>query len=340
MKKFTLFLFFCIFLGLLSNATECENLVLTSSTYSETDNLIEAIQNEFGSNYTIADWNDLENISDINAWIICMGFPEDQSFMLTRDGNYFYSGNRQYFVRYSTDGVGSNWLIHDQIGDLYLGSWYGLDYNILAKNDCSSTECDYLKTTCDKYSETDNLIEAIQNEFGSNYTIADWNDLENISDINAWIICMGFPEDQSFMLTRDGNYFYSGNRQYFVRYSTDGVGSNWLIHDQIGDLYLGSWYGLNYNILAINGTTSVYEEKDLQLSVFPNPTNGYLTISCESKEEYILSISTMLGQIIKSIKFENNEIIVDLNQFDNGIYIVLIADKQGNLVFSEKIIKE
>ena len=142
------------------------------------------------------------------------------------------------------------------------------------------------------------------------------------------------------MLTRDGNYFYSGNRQYFVRYSTDGVGSNWLIHDQIGDLYLGSWYGLNYNILAINGTTSVYEEKDLQLSVFPNPTNGYLTISCESKEEYILSISTMLGQIIKSIKFENNEIIVDLNQFDNGIYIVLIADKQGNLVFSEKIIKE
>jgi len=115
----------------------------------------------------------------------------------------------------------------------------------------SGNDCSGLRTTNGTYSETDNLIEALQGEFGTTYTIGDWNHLKAIANIDEWISCMELEEDVSFMLTRNGSYTYSGNRQYFVRYSTDGVGSGWLIHDQIGNLYLGSWYGLNYKILCV-----------------------------------------------------------------------------------------
>jgi PKD repeat protein len=108
-----------------------EDFLLTNNTYSETDDLEQAVQNEYGSDYDVADWNDIDALTDITQWIDDMGLSEDESFMLKRNGAFIYSGNRQYFVRYSTDGVGSGWLIHDQIGDLYLGSWYGLNYKVL-----------------------------------------------------------------------------------------------------------------------------------------------------------------------------------------------------------------
>ena len=317
---------------------ECDNLILTADQYTETDDLIGMIHGEYGSDFTIADWTDLQAISDIEEWISCLGIPENQTFMLTRNGEYFYSGSRQYMVHYSSDGIPyPNYLVHDQIGPLYLGSWYGLSQQILSKNeggflaefsadptqgiapltvqftdlsigtptswqwdfgdgnisteqnpewiydttgqytvcltisDSTNTdeeckidyitvfppytpvECDNLMLTADQYTETDDLIGMIQGEYGSDFTIADWIDLQAISDIEEWISCLGIPENQTFMLTRNGEYFYSGSRQYMVHYSSDGIPyPNYLVHDQIGPLYLGSWYGLNQQILAKN----------------------------------------------------------------------------------------
>ncbi len=100
----------------------------------------------------------------------------------------------------------------------------------------------------------------IQGEYGIEYTIGDWTDLQAIADIEAWITCLGIPENQTFMLTRNGEYFYYGNRQYMVHYSSDGIPyPNYLVHDQIGPLYLGSWYGLNQQVLALNEGGSIMD---------------------------------------------------------------------------------
>ncbi|HBE40416.1 MAG TPA: hypothetical protein DDW27_04300 [Bacteroidales bacterium] len=114
---------------------ECEKLRISSGSYPETANLIEKIHSELGSNYSIGDWNDLKAISNIIVWISCMGLKEDQQFMITSNGNHFWSGSRHYFVHYSPDGKPfSSFLVHEQIGNiLFLGSWYGLNLNILAK---------------------------------------------------------------------------------------------------------------------------------------------------------------------------------------------------------------
>jgi len=112
----------------------CENVWMTSGIYPETGDLIYAVQQEFGNDYTIADWSDLRAILNVDAWISCMGLKEDQMFWLTTYGNHYYSGTRHYFVRYSSDGVPNTFLVHDQVANkLFLGSWYGFNFNILAK---------------------------------------------------------------------------------------------------------------------------------------------------------------------------------------------------------------
>jgi hypothetical protein len=113
---------------------ECEGLKMTEGTYNENDNLGNSVQNEYGTDYTVADLSDLKALPDINAWISCMGLQDNQSFNLLRNGQQIYSGNRQYFMQYCEDGnPGSNFLIHDQIGSyIFLGSWTGKRH-VLAK---------------------------------------------------------------------------------------------------------------------------------------------------------------------------------------------------------------
>ena len=118
-----------------SHRQACNNLLLTSSTYSETVNLNTSVSRDLGAGHSIADWNDLKSIRNIDAWISCMGLQNGESFMITVNGNpRFRNGNRQYFVRYAPGGVPSNFQVHEQIGGkLFLGSWYDLNLKILGK---------------------------------------------------------------------------------------------------------------------------------------------------------------------------------------------------------------
>jgi len=118
-----------------SPGLDCSDFELTGSTYAETEDLIQKVQDEYGSGYTIADWSDLKAIDDLGEWISCMGISDSQSFMVTKSGNFIYSSNRQYFVAYFKSGrAPSNWLVHASLDNkLFLGSWYGMNKRILAK---------------------------------------------------------------------------------------------------------------------------------------------------------------------------------------------------------------
>ena len=117
------------------NTTGCDNLGLSSGQHSEKENLAEKIRIEFGNNYTVADWADLKSIQNIDLWISCMGLKKGQTFMVTKNGNFKTDGTRQYYVHYSPSGLPySGFEVHDQISNkLFLGSWYGLNQNILFK---------------------------------------------------------------------------------------------------------------------------------------------------------------------------------------------------------------
>ncbi len=115
----------------------CSSYAITDNTYSESVNLLESVRVDLGEEYTIADWTDLKNIKNIDEWVSCMNLQHDQTFMVKMNGNRFFNSTRQYLVQYSTDGIPyAGFLVHDQIDNkLFLGSWYGINMHILARND-------------------------------------------------------------------------------------------------------------------------------------------------------------------------------------------------------------
>jgi hypothetical protein len=272
--------FFLLFLLSLSGlqAQDCRNMMLTSGTYSETVNFQNVIRRDLGGNYTMADWNDLKRIPNIDAWISCMRLHREQSFMVTRNGNPIYSGKRQYNVQYFPNGrVPAGFMIHDKIDNkLFLGSWYGLNANILAvktenrrdeavRNDVRKedvrrddvrrddvSEFGGLKLTMNSYSERDNLDQIVRDEFHGRSSIADWNDLKAIPNIDRWIARMDLHRDQTFFVTRNGKNIFILKRQYFVLYSPSGrLPSGFIIIDKIDNkLYLGSQIGERRPILV------------------------------------------------------------------------------------------
>ncbi|PLW92230.1 MAG: hypothetical protein C0592_11825 [Marinilabiliales bacterium] len=78
-------------------------------------------------------------------------------------------------------------------------------------------------------------------------------------------------------------------------------------------------------------TTGVENSSDQEFSVFPNPTNGKLTIEFSGVQEYVsVSIHTVLGQEIYREVFENAQTIqLELDQ-PNGTYILELSDNNGN----------
>ncbi len=104
--------------------------------------------------------------------------------------------------------------------------------------------------------------------------------------------------------------------------TADIVCSNGVIHIIEGILFAN-----NSNI----------EEDNINFSVFPNPSNGEITISNLKNDNYKLKIMNALGQVILTNKVNSN-ITFDLNQFGKGVYFIELSNK--NSLITQKVIIE
>jgi len=94
---------------------------------------------------------------------------------------------------------------------------------------------------------------------------------------------------------------------------------------------------LDGKLLVINGIkelTGINQKTDNNLSIFLNPVDNILSINGLLKNSQI-SIFDINGRLIIDKQIINNQI--DINSFQNGVYIVRVATEQGYLV--QKIIK-
>lgn len=95
----------------------------------------------------------------------------------------------------------------------------------------------------------------------------------------------------------------------------------------------------------VSGTVTIYELLDnlvsneeiskSKISIYPNPTNGLITIENEDISSFNLFNS--LGKMIKTGVL-NGTTTLDLNNFENGLSIIQMIDNQGNTT-SKKVIK-
>jgi len=113
-------------------------LMLTSAEVPETSDFGAQCKSEYGSTAQVADWSyDLLSLTtdQVDEMTAVLGIPEtfnEKNYYVSNGGDKFARGtSRAYFFEDHGGNPPSNWLVHDQLGDITLGSWYDISGQVL-----------------------------------------------------------------------------------------------------------------------------------------------------------------------------------------------------------------
>ena len=79
------------------------------------------------------------------------------------------------------------------------------------------------------------------------------------------------------------------------------------------------------------------EEESLNYSIFPNPSNGQITVSNSNNESYNVKIINTLGEVVLTETLIGNKAF-DLNKYGKGIYLIEMSN--NNSIKTQKVIIE
>lgn len=125
-----------------------------------------------------------------------------------------------------------------------------------APNDNSTVFPGLFKVTAQQYGERDNLEQAVEDEFGSKYRIADWQDVLAYKDNIEQFIEQAKLEVGTtiIMLTCNGKHFYQdSNRHFYIQRFDHKKPADYAAHDSIDNdlICLESWSGIKCRVLCI-----------------------------------------------------------------------------------------
>ena len=88
-----------------------------------------------------------------------------------------------------------------------------------------------------------------------------------------------------------------------------------------------------------NNSSSINQNNTQQLSIYPNPTNQWLTLSLEQELKRI-EIMDITGKVIFETQNINNKpITLNVNHLASGLYIIKATDNL-NKIYHQKFIKQ
>ena len=117
---------------------------ITEFTYEDQSDWDQIVQNVFGSDYRVADWNDLNTFFNEGGNLLGLfdgiGLTDyDDCAFIKRNGDSSYSGTRYYFASRHEHNLPSDYtyLVHEHIDNylISLGSWHTTKKIIAVKND-------------------------------------------------------------------------------------------------------------------------------------------------------------------------------------------------------------
>ena len=103
------------------------------------------------------------------------------------------------------------------------------------------------------------------------------------------------------------------------------------------NIFAGTWEGVwKLPLLDITKVDNVNQNKDIL--IFPNPASDFFTL-CVNDNSYLnmnLNIYNITGSLVKSEIFRDNKQEININDLNNGIYLVEIRSK--GLIGRQKLI--
>lgn len=335
-----LFLFIIPFFRSALLGQDCGGLSITNEIFSASKDLSETVSRKTGRSVTIADWRQLESMNNIDEWISCMNLKQDQTFMINFNGQLSIGGKYFYYVHYSPRGKPySSFAVHSQINNkLFLGAWYGLKMSVLINAEKQKAIPVKFRLTRNQYSERDDIISKLQEEFGKKAQLADWEQIitEVGRDTKGFCEEIGLQNKAAAMVKLKGNRFWGkSSRQYFITRFDNGPDAGYLVHEKKGVLYLGSWY--NIKMPCIVKTADDYGDNQqgtiLQHNISGKYSNDRAYIYIKSKNEGLFAISDLFSDELKlhnSASAELNDFYVEFENAEGKNYISLKFGEEPN----------
>lgn len=85
-------------------------------------------------------------------------------------------------------------------------------------------------------------------------------------------------------------------------------------------------------------TVGVEELSSSSLDIYPNPTNGLVTITAAGQIDQ-MTIYNVIGEVVEYVTApQSSQLVIDLSAYESGMYIV--TAKTGDQVITERLIKE
>ncbi|UPQ80646.1 S8 family serine peptidase [Flavobacterium azooxidireducens] len=80
--------------------------------------------------------------------------------------------------------------------------------------------------------------------------------------------------------------------------------------------------------ITIQDNLSLIENASVQALIYPNPSNGKVTVSWSENIETTIDLFDLQGRIILSKKINSSNIELDINQFSEGIYLISVRNEK------------
>lgn len=193
----------------------------------------------------------------------------------------------------------------------------------VASNDSPTVYPGLFKVTSQQYNGRDNLEQAVENEYGSKYRIADWQDvLAYKNNIEQFIEQIKLEVGTlPIFLTWNGKHFHeNSNRHFYIERYDHKKPDEYFAHDNIDDnlICLESWPGLKCRVLCIlkepatdktapQNTEAAKEFYNIGLAAFKDKEYEKardLFIKAVSYDENFLDAYVRLGDIYQILKEE------------------------------------
>ena len=121
------------------------------------------------------------------------------------------------------------------------------------------------------------------------------------------------------------------------------TGSNYSNFGVIGETFVnksvtGNNYNTNIGFLYLSDIyTGIFKNYyNSNIKIFPNPTNKILNIEKRNFLVKRIEIYSIWGNKVFECEYCNT---INISEFPDGIYLLKIIDNNGNVILSEKIIK-
>lgn len=81
--------------------------------------------------------------------------------------------------------------------------------------------------------------------------------------------------------------------------------------------------------IVVDGCLSIEEENGNYMNIYPNPSNGKFTVASEGYLLRSISVYNQVGQVVYQQDTNQKEHLIDLTNFDSGVYTIRVNHESG-----------